>query len=1291
MTIFNIVTISKKVGDFLFLFFFLKTTFAQTTISYSSLLNPTFQDSDIVNNFTLLPQLQTQLASLTFYACGYTYAGGASVFSQGLYNYAHLEYLNIPPHYSTSVSFSLYKSQASSNNFYFDFGTIGNSAKNYFSWVSTPYSCFSVPVYVTNVIIITDNVSPNIYIEFGMPYNSNPLITDVFGFRDFKVAFSTCIPNCLLCSDSSTCSQCDTVNNYALQPPSLSCLPCPIGTYANSSQNACSACDPTCIACSGPNANQCTNCSGIASLVNGECVIQCNSTEYLDNINRICLPCDISFQTCFSFNNSSCLSCYNGLNLSQNTCVKASNNNVSNTSNTQNNSSGVNTSNNNVSNTSNTQNNGSSSPSPAKIEQINTTLSFVSNNPFFVELDFQQNYSFINLMNLENLMSIELDDASSNRKSNVSYIIQQNPNNSLSYFILLSYQNATSPTKPFLNLTFIDPLNKSLSFFNKSYSLPINSTTFCSQSQYFDINNTKKCMNKLNLKYSLWYTDEANIIRMQYNSLTPALKHSISNEGLLVLTIDSFTPILDFNYSFTFDSDSIFVTFSFSKSVVGGKILSISMKQNIYHSFNYFEISTFLINQTSSLKLMEYYLLSNQDSLSINRTITAVTVGNLALNPLIYFNIFIKPNSLTPITGIILLKIIEMLKFLQIDYPPNLMTIFKTNSNDFFAISSFFQESISNLPPLFQYYSIKNDIFNNLGQNFMILFGCIVFTILLQVLGLLKPKKTIFVKILNFFKQRFVWNILVMMFFSRYMETCFFLFIYLKYEISGVSPNNAEITLNLFLAIFCLNFLLFFPFHIAKTCKNLVFMDFEKENEIIGRKKSVELKKNKLYPLSPISMERNGNTLEKNDGFGVFSEGFDSKNSKKLLLFGKKLEKKLIENLEGGGASELGSTKDLLVSSPLKFTKTSIFSNRNSNDFNKNDIPQEKKVVLNPRQHSAMAIFFDLNEKTSPKASIFLKKSSKFNHLEITAPTNEANNNNLNRFLTEEASPCNSEGGKSQKPDISNLKNAKKSILWQNFNEYKTPELRKPKTPEKQSNEGGLSSENIENEQTRDLNTSLVKNTSKFKELEIKCEGKIKKALDATPTIKIADVKNSNEINKNNILGIFFLKIDEIFRKMKNFYQVKDPNQYKSKYAILWKDISRKQVFWKNVLELIRLFLIPAVIIWVFGEDKVQISILNLVNLIFFSYVAIKRPFQAKISVFLRVISEFCVVISYFSAHLLGLVSKNDLTVNARLNLGFTVIFAYLFLLYFLIINTIIKLVNCNRNRKKIHKQVSLE
>ena len=120
MTIFNIVTISKKVGDFLFLFFFLKTTFAQTTISYSSLLNPTFQDSDIVNNFTLLPQLQTQLASLTFYACGYTYAGGASVFSQGLYNYAHIEYLNIPPHYSTSVSFSLYKSQASSNNFYFD-------------------------------------------------------------------------------------------------------------------------------------------------------------------------------------------------------------------------------------------------------------------------------------------------------------------------------------------------------------------------------------------------------------------------------------------------------------------------------------------------------------------------------------------------------------------------------------------------------------------------------------------------------------------------------------------------------------------------------------------------------------------------------------------------------------------------------------------------------------------------------------------------------------------------------------------------------------------------------------------------------------------------------------------------------------------------------------------------------------------------------------------------------------------------------------------------------------------
>lgn len=64
----------------------------------------------------------------------------------------------------------------------------------------------------------------------------------------------TCTDNCFRCAGTlSTCTQC--TGDYALQGTTcvLTCLP-----FFYKANNLCNRCSPGCIACDGPNANQCT-------------------------------------------------------------------------------------------------------------------------------------------------------------------------------------------------------------------------------------------------------------------------------------------------------------------------------------------------------------------------------------------------------------------------------------------------------------------------------------------------------------------------------------------------------------------------------------------------------------------------------------------------------------------------------------------------------------------------------------------------------------------------------------------------------------------------------------------------------------------------------------------------------------------------------------------------------------------------------------------------------------------------------------------------------------------------
>ena len=1277
-------------------------------ITYSALYSLYFSDVDILKNFTLFPAISPQPSPLYFNACGLSYAGGSQVFNLGLYNYAHITYFSIPPHYLKRITLTVYKSQAGDNHFYLNLGSIGQSSINYYYLSTTPYFCSGKPIYFSKIFNITDNLDSSFYIDFGVTYNS--LITDVFGFRDFNITFYTCIPNCLNCSDGITCNICDTFNNYGLNTNQC-CSLCPIGTYADSisnlcvscanpcqtcnglteshclscltgyyllgnacnvchitcltcygpNQNQCNSCympllltintcncpsgtyfesvakncliciepcqlctenanncltcinsyylqnnlcwpcDSLCFSCSGPNKNQCNSCNSLDFLQNGQCVSQCNLYTYEDLFNRICIDCDSSCETCFSFTNESCFSCYDGTYLYKSSCstlcpidyYEMSDNNTC-----------------------------------MPVEIINDTVKFSNTNIHLLELYLGNNYSFIDINFLIIHISLQLivntRQLVVNSSSNLSYDITQNSHNSQLYYIIPYYENEQFITS--LNISFNENNDKNISFLNKSYVFQINSNFICPQNQYFS-NISYHCIEKSIIQYSVGYTDEPYIILLSFNSMTSYISQSIL-QGLLIFYIDNMTPLTDYNYTMKLETLSLYINFAFNTSVIGKKYLHIMMNQSIYFLINVLDTTIYLLNQNSSIKLIEYYLLTNQQNQIINQTKNAVTIGNWAMEACVYLHLFLMPCVLSPIMGMLLLNMIEMLKYIQIDYPPNVMMIFQQTSFNIFVKSDFIPENQTNLlPPLYYHYNLKNSIINNLAESYMILFGFILLSIVTKLILLCQLKNSLLVKILNQCKQRFVWNILVMLFLSKFMNTSFSLLLYLRYQLNNTFDNK-ENSMNFPLLLFCFAYVVIYPIHMYKTLKNLIsILSLNTQNktsnkiDTVNNKTEVCFKKNSIYP---IIIEPDNRILSSNN---MKTMEVEESKEKKIDLLSK--ERKFDDKPSIKYESCLRSPKHCLESNKI-----------DDNIYNGSQHESNDQDLISSKPESS----HDTN-------NIILIKSSKVS--------------------------------------------LKSAINWKNLNEYTTPTLRKSDSFKKDV-ETSLALD-ISNDRTdnSNLNVSIKKKASKFKELTNEEKTPIKPFI-LTPIITENINLRNKEEKTTSIVKYGLVKTYNsliiLLKYLLNIYKIKDNDEYIRKYSVLCQNFSKPDFLYNILFDISRFFIIPFVIVILYGVEILQISILNLINFLMIGYLMVKKPYKSKPSLIISLINEFCIFISYLSAYLLAALAELDLSVDTKMNFGWIIVFAYIFLLYFLIINTLLKILKglgCKRKKKinKVYKE----
>ncbi|KAL4499150.1 hypothetical protein ABPG72_017052 [Tetrahymena utriculariae] len=135
---------------------------------------------------------------------------------------------------------------------------------------------------------------------------------------------SACHPTCNSCNGSlsNNCISC-SLPNY-LQTNAQQCLPtCQLNEYQDSIQIACKACDPSCKTCNGQGPNKCQSCNANQYLYQGNsCVSNCPSGFY--NNLTICSSCSSSCLTCnYPGDSSTCTSCSSNQFLYNGQCLQS--------------------------------------------------------------------------------------------------------------------------------------------------------------------------------------------------------------------------------------------------------------------------------------------------------------------------------------------------------------------------------------------------------------------------------------------------------------------------------------------------------------------------------------------------------------------------------------------------------------------------------------------------------------------------------------------------------------------------------------------------------------------------------------------------------------------------------------------------------------------------------------------------------------------------------------------------------------------------------------------------------
>ena len=712
----------------------------------------------------------------------------------------------------------------------------------------------SVPYYLTN----------------GLCVQNCPLAT----YKD-KMSYqcSSCGAYCEKCDDSEICLICQS--NYFLY--NFECIAdCPSGFFNDNSSGICSPCDSTCVTCSGVSSLECLSCNISTGfyLILGSCISQCQAGYYIDNITSNCSSCDNSCTTCMGPTNNNCLSCGNSTYLHNLTCVNACPlgtyaNQITGvcitcdvscktcSKGTENDCLSCN----NLMILS--QKNSCLNLSPEgsgedAVANENQTMIFANmneiNNPYsFLLIFYWNNSHFIDGDNFQNLMRNLSVNISTLGPNDYDFSIQNSTLNDSSFQILITYTNSVQLNDNSMINFAISSINNYAStivFQNQTFNFKLKPNRLCQSGQYFD-SNTLQCQDQLLITYDWSYTTTPSLITIQFSALNPSIIQALNTGTLLLFNVPTKQLNIDYTLSVSLNENLALLSLTINNNVsfVSGVLLDVTANHSYFNFLNNNNDDFYLQESNFTIKLLEIYILSSQTQNVIKQTGSASNVGSWMATISLILGLFNKPGSSFALRGLTLANLIQMLKYIHLNYPPNVISIFKPKSSGILISQDIITCKNSDnekIPDNLKYFKISACCLDNTDEDIFQILLLTSICHLFRLLNYLLRKKItheLLKKILKNFEKFLIWNLLISIVSTKYLSLSFFSFLALR--VGSKSP------LNFLSAFFLFLFIIFFPIHLFFMIKIIWEKDVLK-----GINSAEKDKSNKVAPF-----EQNKNSI----------------------------------------------------------------------------------------------------------------------------------------------------------------------------------------------------------------------------------------------------------------------------------------------------------------------------------------------------------------------------------------------------------------------------------------------
>ena len=1069
----------------------------------------------------------------------------------------------------------------------------------------------------------------------------------------------SCINNCSMTQyinyTNNSCNDCNTSCNSCDGPTSNDCLSCPSNTfysnrncldncltyqYLNVSNNSCDNCDVSCQTCNGPYSSNCSSCDSYSYLSNGSCNNICSIHQYYDIYKKLCYNCHNSCFNCIGSNYTDCIGCYSGLLLNNGLCVRSICYSYEYWDvidiNCHNCSNSCLTCLGPYSNNCLSCFTGFLLISNQCLPPIQLYLSVIPiNNPFSFILIFSNDSQLYSNVFFEKLNQSIIVNISNYNQDLFSYALH-NITYAENYSINFTFFDNIIMGNSYLDILINNTFDDTIILMNSSFHILLNTYDLCEDNSHYYDNGT--CFPKTIIDYNWKYTDTFNIISLLFTSKT-------NNSGIIhannrVLSTSTLNPILVqaiidnvFYLKNTILKPGDKMTYQFN--VIGENVEIV-----------FFFSNSLFVQETMVMRLNESKLYEVKDSQKI--TIISKELYITIINEYMYpdqANMMENTRQISQ-TGEIATSALIYLSYV-------------TSPKSTFAIRGML---LINIFQLLKYLTIiypinAKVIFTNSRNNRYFIKNDII--AMSDIHELLHGLPQLY---LSYNVDLYILNNLLDEYILIFMILAISL-IFLMFQCEN-SCFISKILIFLKL-IFVWSFFIMMAFskYITTVFYTLVSLKFsffyDKYNTMISLTVLAYILCIPFHLMNIISIV---NDLE------------DS--HKEIIIYRKNLLYKVNVN-KADGHSEKNERK------------TTLEINKKSNFFQLNEMIQSKikKSILweNFGEYQTPQL---KNAKIdeSDNVDTYKQPESRTSELCIATSSNSPSNKKNPIIWKKEAFDIfftnSSKDLVNESNDINNQKSSKSSSnkIYPSMSENKDPFdlLVTNQNSFNNQNISKLASNNIINKEPLD---TVIQSQKTF--IDHNSQNNVK--------LNIFNEKSSFVNTKKNICIMVFANIYNLI------YTVKNKEAYLKKYLILRRDFRENLGLHRYyfVLDLLRYFSIPLVVVVMYGYPLIQMVLLEFINLLFLMFLIFQKPFKNKINQFFTILNEICINCSYLAAMVLAILDLNEnQNINYRINLGWVIVFCYILLLFSLLINSCFRLYKsllnliryfCKKNNKIQH------